>query len=304
MRLLFAGTPDAAVPALDALAAGPHEIVRVVTRPPAPQGRRRVLTPSPVEARALELGLPVLHASRLDDDATATLLADGVDLGVVVAYGGLIREPLLSGPAEGWINLHFSLLPRWRGAAPVQHALIAGDSTTGVAVFRLEAGLDTGPLLAVEEVPIGALETAGHLLGRLAAIGAGVLAGAVDALAAGTATAVPQAGEPTLAGKLTLADGRLDLTASADAVLNRYRGTTPEPGAFTEVAGSRLKVLDAAPARDAAPLAPGEVVLTDGRVLVGTADVPIELVTVQPAGRTPMPATAWLNGAARPVRLG
>ncbi len=305
MRLLFAGTPDAAVPSLDALAAGPHEIVRVVTRPPAPQGRRRVLTPSPVEARALELGLPVLHASRLDDDATATLLADRADLGVVVAYGGLIREPLLSGPAEGWINLHFSLLPRWRGAAPVQHALIAGDSTTGVAVFRLEAGLDTGPLLAVEEVPIGALETAGHLLGRLAAIGAGVLAGAVDALAAGTATG-RSAGGGADPRRQAHARGR---PARPHRVRRRRARTataaprpSPAPSPRSPAAASRCWT----PPQPVTPPRwhPGEVVLTGGRVLVGTADAPIELVTVQPAGRTPMPATAWLNGAARPVRLG
>ena len=304
MRLLFAGTPEAAVPSLDALAAGPHEIVRVITRPPAPQGRRRVLTRSPVDDRAAALGLPVVHAARLDEAATATLLADEADLGVVVAYGGLIREPLLSGPRLGWINLHFSLLPRWRGAAPVQHALIAGDTTTGVAVFRLEAGLDTGPVLAVEEVPIGALETAGHLLDRLAVIGAPLLAGAVDALATGTARSVPQQGEPTLAPKPTLEDGRLDLAGSAAAVLDRYRGVTPEPGAFTEHDGVRLKVLEAAPARDAAPLPPGAVAAVGGRVLVGTADAPVELVTVQPAGRTAMPAAAWLRGTHPPVRLG
>jgi methionyl-tRNA formyltransferase len=304
MRLLFAGTPHAAVPALDALSAGPHEIVRVITRPPAPQGRRRVLTPSPIDERAAALGLPVLHAARLDEAATATLLADEADLGVVVAYGGLIREPLLSGPRLGWINLHFSLLPRWRGAAPVQHALIAGDTTTGAAVFRLEYGLDTGPLISVEEVPIGALETAGHLLDRLAGIGAPLLAAAVDALAAGTARFVPQQGEPTLAPKLTLDDGRLDLAGPAAAVLDRYRGVTPEPGAFTEHDGARLKVLEAAPAPDAASLPPGAVAAVGGRVLVGTADAPVELVTVQPAGRTPMPAAAWLRGAHPPVRLG
>jgi methionyl-tRNA formyltransferase len=304
MRLLFAGTPDAAVPALDALVDGRHRVARVITRPPAPQGRRRVLTPSPVDARAAELGLPVLHAARLDDAATATLLGDEADLGVVVAYGGLIRDPLLSAPRLGWINLHFSLLPRWRGAAPVQHALIAGDATTGVSVFRLEAGLDTGPLLAVEEVPIEALETAGHLLGRLAAVGAPLLARTVDALADGTAAPVPQRGEATLAGKTTLEDGRLDFRAPAAAVLDRYRGVTPEPGAFTEVDGSRLKVLEAASAPDAAPLAPGTVALTGGRVLAGTGDLPVELVTVQPAGRTPMPAAAWLRGARPPVRLG
>jgi len=304
MRLLFAGTPDAAVPALDALAAGPHEIVRVVTRPDAPRGRRRVPTPSPVAAEATALGLPLLHAARLDDAATEVLVADRADLGVVVAYGGLIREPLLSAPAHGWINLHFSLLPRWRGAAPVQHALLAGDRTTGVAVFRLEAGLDTGPLLAVEEVGIEPLETAGALLDRLARIGATVLARAVDAIADGTAVPRPQEGEPTFAGKPALEDGRLDLAAPASAVLDRWRGTTPEPGAFTEVAGARLKVLELAPAADDDPLPAGAVAAVGRRVLVGTGDVPVELVTVQPAGRTAMPAAAWLRGARTPVRLG
>jgi methionyl-tRNA formyltransferase len=304
MRLLFAGTPAAAVPALDALAAGPHELVRVVTRPPAPLGRKRVLTPSPVDARATALGLPVLHAARLDAAAVETLTADAVDLGVVVAYGGLLKEPLLSAPRLGWVNLHFSLLPRWRGAAPVQHAVIAGDEETGVAVFRLEAGLDTGPVLAMERTPIGALETAGHLLERLAEQGAGVLARAVDDLAAGRAVAVPQEGDPTLAPKLVLEDGRLDWTQPARRVLDRVRGTTPEPGAFTEVAGVRLKVLEAAPARDATALPPGEVRAAGRRVLAGTGTEPVELVRVQPAGRTPMAADAWLRGTSAPVRLG
>jgi methionyl-tRNA formyltransferase len=266
MRLLFAGTPAAAVPSLDALATTDHEIVRVVTRPPAPQGRRRVLTPSPVDARATVLGLPVLHAARFGPEATEVLAADHADLGVVVAYGALLREPLLSAPRLGWINLHFSLLPRWRGAAPVQRAIIAGDTVTGASVFQLEAGLDTGPLLAVREVPIGALETAGHLLDRLAGIGAGVLRGVVDDLAAGTATSTPQRGEPTLAPKLTLEDGRLDWTEPADRVFARIRGCTPEPGAFTELDGLRIKVLEAAAARDGA-VPPGEVRLESRRVL-------------------------------------
>jgi methionyl-tRNA formyltransferase len=303
MRLLFAGTPAAAVPSLDALAAGPHEIVRVVTRPPAPLGRRRTLTPSIVEARATELGLRVLHAARLDEEATAVLTADQADLGVIVAYGGLLREPLLSAPRLGWINLHFSLLPRWRGAAPVQRAILAGDTVTGVGVFQLETGLDTGPLYATREVPIGPLETAGQLLPRLADIGADVLVGVVDALDAGTATGVPQRGEPTLAPKVTLVDGRLDWTEPADRVLARIRGCTPEPGAFGETAAGRVKVLEAVPAGDAEPLEPGEVRAVGGRVLAGTADSPLELRAVQPAGRTAMPADAWLRGAHGPVRF-
>jgi methionyl-tRNA formyltransferase len=304
MRLIFAGTPEAAVPSLEALAASAHEIVSVVTRPPAPIGRKRVLTPSPVEATAVELGLPVLRASRLGVDETAALIALGADLAVIVAYGGLVREPLLSAPRLGWVNLHFSLLPRWRGAAPVQRAIIAGDETTGVEVFRLEAGLDTGPVLASEPVAIGALETAGHLLARLAPVGARVLAATVDRLADGTAAAVAQEGEPTLAPKLVLEDGRLDWSGPATRVFARIRGCTPEPGAWTTVGGRRLKVLEAAPARDAAPLGAGAVVRAGGAVLVGCGEGVLELVQVQPEGRGPMPADAWLRGAGAGVVLG
>ncbi|MGT2426961.1 methionyl-tRNA formyltransferase [Amnibacterium kyonggiense] len=303
MRIIFAGTPDAAVPSLEALAASTHEVVRVVTRPPAPLGRKRVLTPSPVEARAVELGLPVLRASRLREDETAELVALDADLAVVVAYGGLVREPLLSAPRLGWVNLHFSLLPRWRGAAPVQRAIIAGDRETGVEVFRLEAGLDTGPVVASERVAIGALETAGHLLARLAPIGARVLADAVDRLADGTAVAVPQTGEPTLAPKLVLADGRLDWTESAERVLARARGVTPEPGAWTTAGDRRVKVLEAAPARDARGGGPGAVTVQGGRVLVGCGDGALELLRVQPEGRAAMPADAWLRGAGADVVL-
>ena len=303
MRLIFAGTPEAAVPSLEALAASPHEVVSVVTRPPAPLGRKRVLTPSPVEAKAVELGLPVLRATRLRADETAALTALGADLAVIVAYGGLVAEPLLSAPRLGWVNLHFSLLPRWRGAAPVQRAVIAGDETTGVEVFQLEAGLDTGPVLASEPVAIGALETAGHLLARLAPIGAGVLAATVDRLADGTAIAVPQEGEPTLAPKLVLADGRLDWTEPAARVFSRIRGCTPEPGAWTTVAERRLKVLEAAPARDAAALDAGAVARAGSRVLVGCGEGALELVQVQPEGRGAMPADAWLRGAGAEVVL-
>lgn len=303
MRLIFAGTPEAAVPSLEALAASEHEIVRVVTRPPAPLGRKRVLTPSPVDARAAELGLPVLRASRLGQVETDELAALDADLAVIVAYGGLVKEPLLSAPRLGWVNLHFSLLPRWRGAAPVQRALIAGETTTGVDVFQLEAGLDTGPLLASEPVAIGALENAGHLLTRLAGIGARVLAGTVDRLAEGTAVAHRQEGEPTLAPKLTIADGRLDWSEPADRVFARIRGCTPEPGAWTTVGERRLKVLEAAPARDAPGLAPGSVSTAGGRVLVGCGDGALELVRVQPEGRGAMPADAWLRGAGTDVVL-
>lgn len=295
MRIVFAGTPEPALPSLRRLAESDHEIVGVVTRRDAPLGRKRVLTPSPVAALAAELGLPVLKTDRLDAAATETITSWGAELGVIVAYGGLVREPLLSAPAHGWINLHFSLLPAWRGAAPVQHALIAGDRVSGVSVFQLVPELDAGDVFAQTRHPVERGATAGEVLLDLADLGAATLSAVVDAIAAGTAAAVPQSGEPSLAPKLTLADGLLDLDRPADVVLDRFRGTTPEPGAHTTVAGQRLKVLAARRGPDAA-LAPREIRLVGKEVLVGTADGTIALRTVQPAGRGAMPAADWWRG--------
>ncbi|MBN9177269.1 MAG: methionyl-tRNA formyltransferase [Microbacterium sp.] len=295
MRIVFAGTPAPAVPSLRALAASSHELVGVVTRTDAPLGRKRVLTPSPVAQAAAELGLPVIKTDRLDAAATESIAALGADLGVIVAYGGLVREPLLSTPAHGWINLHFSLLPRWRGAAPVQRALIAGDRTTGAAVFQLVPELDAGDVYAQLRYDVPRGDTAGDVLAALAERGAPLVTGVVDGIAAGTARAVPQEGEPTLAPKLTLADGALDLQASADAVVDRYRGTTPEPGAHLVVDGQRLKVLAALRGPDES-LAPGEFALVGKDVLVGTGEGTLLLKTVQPAGKGPMPATDWWRG--------
>ncbi len=283
------------MPSLRALLAGPHEVVTVVTREDAPVGRKKVMTQTPVAVEATAAGIPLVMANRLGP-VTDELIALGADLGVIVAYGGLIREPLLSGPRLGWINLHFSLLPRWRGAAPVQRAIMAGDDETGAAVFQLVGELDAGAVYATLRQPIGAHQTSGQLLESLAVSGARVLTGVIDGLAAGTATSVDQSGEVTLAPKLTLADGRLEWRASADEVDYRLRGTTPEPGAFTELDGERLKVLDALVAHDTPRLAAGQIELRAGRVLVGTASDPIELVTVLPAGKRAMPAVDWWRG--------
>ncbi|MDF2578995.1 MAG: methionyl-tRNA formyltransferase [Microbacterium sp.] len=295
MRIVFAGTPEPALPSLRRLAASPHEIVGVVTRRDAPLGRKRVLTPSPVAALAAELGLPVVKTDRLDSDATQTITSWGADLGVIVAYGGLVREPLLSTPRHGWINLHFSLLPDWRGAAPVQHALIAGDRVSGVSVFQLVPELDAGDVFAQSRHAVGRGATAGDLLSELAGLGADTLSDVVDGIADGTARALPQTGEPTFAPKLTLADGVLDFELPAETVLDRFRGTTPEPGAHTTVAGQRLKVLAARRGTEAA-LAPREIRLVGKEVLVGTADGTVALLTVQPAGRGAMPAPDWWRG--------
>jgi len=296
LRLVFAGSPAAAVPSLRALVASGHQVVAVVTREDSPQGRRGVLTPTPVADVAIELGIPVIKANRLAGTATDEITALAADLGVIVAYGGLVREPLLSAPAHGWINLHFSLLPRWRGAAPVQRALIAGDETTGAAVFQLVPELDAGDVLGVISQPIGALETAGHLLDTLSHSGADLLARVVDDIADGTATAHPQVGPVTLAPKLSLADGNLRFDTDAVTVTNLIRGVTPEPGAFTTLDGARLKILEARIARDAPRLAPGHLAQEGKLILIGTLTDPVELVTVHPAGRKAMNAGDWWRG--------
>lgn len=296
MRIVFAGTPEAAVPSLSALHAAGHEIAAVVTRPDAPLGRKRVLTPSPVAARAAELGLPVLKTARLDEEATRRLDALGAELGVVVAYGGLVREPLLRAPVHGWINLHFSLLPAWRGAAPVQRALMAGQEETGISVFRLEEGLDTGPVHRMRRVPIAPQETAGELLERLAREGVAELLAAVEDVAAGREPQ-PQTGTPSHAAKLASADGEIDWRRPAREVSARIRGTSPEPGAVAHLGQERVKVLRIRPARPQDPVLPaGRLRIEDGRLLVGTADAPLELERVQPGGRRAMGGMDWARG--------
>jgi len=296
MRLVFAGTPEPAVPSLRRLASA-HDVLTVITRQDAPLGRKRVLTPSPVAAAAEELGLPVIRADRLDATVTADIAALEPDLGVIVAYGGLVREPLLSTPKRGWINLHFSLLPRWRGAAPVQHALIAGDARTGASVFQLVPELDAGDVFGELAVDVPADATAGSLLSALAVDGAALLADVVDAIAEGSAVSYPQRGETTYAAKLGDEDGRVRWDEPAPAVLGRIRGVTPEPGAHTTLGGARLKVLAVAPAPTDAPrLAPGALALHGGTVIAGTASTPIALDTVQPAGKGAMRAADWWRG--------
>jgi methionyl-tRNA formyltransferase len=306
MRIVFAGSPAAAVPSLEALAAR-HEIAAVVTRAASPQGRKRVLTPTPVAAAAEVLDLPVIEANRLDEAATARIAALEAELAVVVAYGGLVREPLLSLPPHGWINLHFSLLPDYRGAAPVQRALIDGHGDTGVSVFRLVPELDAGPVVRMREAEIPEGATAGMLLAHLAEVGAGELVEAVDAIADGTAVFEEQTGAPTFAPKLTLADGALDFTQTAPSLLARFRGVTPEPGAHAmletaEGEGERVKLL--ALARSGAePLAPGEVALAGRTAVVGTGSTPLELIEVQPAGKRPMAGADWLRGRGGTARF-
>lgn len=300
--IIFAGSPAAAVPSLQALAESRHDVAAVLTREDSPQGRRRELTPTAVAASATQLGLPIIRANRLAGAATEAVTALRPDLGVIVAYGGFVREPLLTVPRLGWINLHFSLLPRWRGAAPVQRAIIAGDEVSGASVFQLVPELDAGDVFGQFTQAIGAHETAGHLLESLSVGGAELLLRVVNSLADGVARAEPQFGDVTLAPKLDLPDARLDFAQHASTVLNRLRGVTPEPGAFTRVDEVRVKVLEAVIVRDEPRLAAGLLELRDGRILVGTSSDPIELVSVQPAGKKPMKAADWWRG--RPADAG
>ncbi|MCU1519498.1 MAG: methionyl-tRNA formyltransferase [Pseudarthrobacter sp.] len=298
MRVLFAGTPAVAVPSLDALVQAGFDVVAVLTRPDAPVGRKRVLTPSPVAERAAALGIDVIHAAKVDADVTAKIAAVNPDVAAIVAYGGLIPPAALDVPRHGWINLHFSLLPAWRGAAPVQRSVMAGDDVTGAVTFQLEAGLDTGPVFGTLTEGVGPEDTAGQLLERLSHSGAVLLAQTLSAVEAGQAAPQPQQGEVSLAPKLTLDDGRIDWRTPALAIGRRARGVTPEPGAWTTLDGQRVKLEPVRLRPDAADLAPGALALSGKTVLVGTGSHAVELTRVQPSGKKMMAAADWARGMA------
>ncbi len=298
MRVLFAGTPAVALPSLEALRAAGHEIVAVLTRPDAPLGRKRILTPSPVAARATELGLPVIKANKIDAEIAAAIAATDPAVAAIVAYGALIPESALQIPAHGWINLHFSLLPAWRGAAPVQHALINGDEVTGASTFLLEKGLDTGPVFGTMTETIQATDTSAVLLERLSHSGAILLAQTIEGLAAGALSGVPQQGDISLAPKLTLEDGHVQWDNPALAISRRIRGVTMEPGAWTTLGGQRFKLGPVLLRADITDLAPARLRMDGTSVLVGTGSHAIELVNVQAAGKKLMKATDWARGLA------
>lgn len=299
MRVVFAGTPQVALPSLDAILASSHEVVAVVTRPDAPAGRGRRVAASPVKARALDHGLPVLTPRTPRDPDFLTALADlAPDVCPVVAYGALVPEAALAVPSHGWVNLHFSLLPAWRGAAPVQRAVMAGDEVTGATTFRLEAGLDTGPVYGSMTELVRPRDTAGDLLERLSVAGADLLVATLDGIAAGRLAPVPQSGDGvSLAPKVTVADAEVRWDRPALAVDRLVRGCTPAPGAWTVLGGERLGLGPVLSAPDAEPLPPGELLVTRRNVLVGTATVPVVLGEVRAPGRKPMPADAWARGA-------
>jgi methionyl-tRNA formyltransferase len=298
VRVLFAGTPAVAVPSLNALVEAGFEVVAVLTRPDAPIGRKRVLTPSPVAARAAELGIEVIHAARVGADATARISAVNPDVAAIVAYGGLVPPAALAIPRHGWVNLHFSLLPAWRGAAPVQRSVMAGDDVTGAVTFQLEEGLDTGPVFGTLTETVGPEDTAGVLLERLSHSGAVLLAQTLSAIEAGKASPRPQTGEVSLAPKLTLEDGHLNWGHPALAIGRQSRGVTPEPGAWTLLNGQRVKLEPVRLRPDVSGLAPGSVAVQGKSVLVGTGSHAVELTRIQPAGKKMMSAADWARGLA------
>ncbi|ROS30662.1 methionyl-tRNA formyltransferase [Cellulomonas sp. PhB150] len=298
MRLLFAGTPTAAVPSLEALLASRHEVVAVLTRPDARTGRGRTLSPSPIKARALEAGIEVLTPATLRDDETvAQIAALAVDAAPVVAYGALVPPALLDVPTHGWVNLHFSVLPAWRGAAPVQRAILAGDEVSGATTFRIEKGLDTGPVFGTLTETIRPRDTSGDLLGRLSEVGAGLLVRTLDALEDGILSPVEQPTDGVShAPKLEVEDARVRWEHPAYAVDRRIRACTPAPGAWTTLPdGTRLGLGPVALTQETLPV--GTIQVGRKEILVGTATQAVRLGQVTPAGKRAMDAADWARGA-------
>ncbi|GAA3862297.1 methionyl-tRNA formyltransferase [Streptomyces lacrimifluminis] len=299
MRLVFAGTPEVAVPALDALiGSGRHEVVAVVTRPDAPAGRGRRLVASPVAQRAEEAGIEVLKPVRPRDEAFLARLSEiGPDCCPVVAYGALLPRVALDIPAHGWVNLHFSLLPAWRGAAPVQHSIMGGDEITGASTFLIEEGLDSGPVYGTVTETIRPTDTSGDLLTRLAFAGSGLLAATMDGIEDGTLKAVPQPVDGiTLAPKITVEDAHVDWSVPALRADRIVRGCTPAPGAWTVFRGERLKLIQVTPVPEHTDLAPGVLLVGKNNVYVGTGSHAVELLWVQAQGKKPMRAADWARG--------
>jgi methionyl-tRNA formyltransferase len=298
MRLVFAGTPDVALPPLDAIEASRHQLVAVVTRPDAPAGRGRHVVRSPVGAWADERGIEVLTPARpREPEFLARLAQLAPDCVPVVAYGALVPPAALEIPRYGWVNLHFSLLPAWRGAAPVQHAVLHGDEVTGASVFQLEAGMDTGPVFGTLTEPVRPADTSGDLLERLAPAGARLLVEVLDGIEAGTLDAVPQPADGvTMAPKITAVDAEVRWAQPAFAVDRRIRACTPAPGAWSTFRGERVKLGPVTLAGGANGLRPGEIAVGRSGVLVGTGTGAVALGEVRAAGKKPMPGDAWARG--------
>lgn len=296
MRLVLAGTPSVAIPSFEALLASDHEVTAVVTRPDAARSRSKRLVPSEVGQWAADHGIPALKPMHpRDPEFVAALTELAPDACPVVAYGALVPQHVLDIPRYGWVNLHFSLLPRWRGAAPVQRAIMAGDGVTGATTFRLVRELDAGPVYGTTEMALTGTETAGEVLEALAHTGARLLLDTIDALATTEPAEQDDEAAVTLAPKITVEEARIDWTRQADEIDRLVRGCSPEPMAWTTIGDERFKVALGRPT-DEAGLAPGEVRVEKRRVLVGTGTTALELVRVQPQGKKEMAGADWGRG--------
>ena len=301
LRLVFMGTPDFAVPSLRALADAGHEVVCVYSQPPRPAGRGQQVQKSPVHRFAEERGIPVRTPKSLRNAEAQAEFADlKADAAVVAAYGLILPQPVLDAPRLGCLNVHGSLLPRWRGAAPIQRSILAGDAETGITIMQMDIGLDTGAMLLKDAVPITAETTASSLHDALADMGARLIVQALDGIAEGRLTAEPQPEEGvTYAAKLTREDGRLDWTRDAAFVERQVRALTPWPGCWFDIKGERIKVLKAEPAPDARKAAPGT--LLDDRLTIACTGGAVRLTLVQRPGKAPVDGAAFLRGFALPV---
>ncbi|EPX76970.1 methionyl-tRNA formyltransferase [Litoreibacter arenae] len=301
MKVVFMGTPDFSVPVLDALVEAGHEIAAVYSQPPRPAGRGKKDRPSPVHARAEALGLPVRHPVSLKGaEEQAAFAALNADIAVVVAYGLILPQAILDAPKHGCLNIHASLLPRWRGAAPIHRAIMAGDAETGICIMQMEAGLDTGPVLLREATPIGKAETTGELHDRLSTMGARMIVDALDRLPTLTPEPQPDDGV-TYATKIDKAEARIDWTRPASEITRQINGLSPFPGAWCEAAGERLKLLRAEPAN--VDLTPGQVQHTQDALLVGTGDGAVSILTLQRAGKKAADAKTVTQGWTPPDRF-
>ncbi|MEO3416765.1 methionyl-tRNA formyltransferase [Roseovarius sp. CAU 1744] len=301
MRIVFMGSPEFSVPALDALVGAGHEIACVYCQPPRPAGRGKNDRPTPVETRAWELGLPVRHPVTLKDPYEQQAFAAlNADLAVVVAYGLILPQPVLDAPALGCLNIHASLLPRWRGAAPIHRAIMAGDTETGICIMQMEAGLDTGPVLLRKAVTIGQTETTGELHDRLSALGAEAIVDALSRLDRLTPEPQPEAGV-SYAAKIDKSEARIDWSRPSDQIVRQINGLSPFPGAWAMAGGERLKFLRASVAK--ADAAPGEIQATDRTLYVGTGDGAIAVTSLQREGRKAADTAEVMRGWSPPACL-
>ena len=303
--LIFAGTPVNAAATLEHLVQHGFEISLVITRPDAPFGRKRVPTPSPVAETASKLGLELYKTNKIDDAAISRIIESGCSTAVVVAYGALLKAPALDALSNGWFNLHYSLLPKWRGAAPVQHAILAGDKTTGVTLFKIDEGLDTGPIVASVPTQIQPGETSARLLSRLTGLGCTLLSQELPGVLLGSYSLTPQAPDENLASapKLGRELARVDWSRGALEIERKVLAMNPEPGAWATLNGETFKIHDAREIAGTESQAVGTVSVAGGRVLVSTSAGVLELLEVQPSGKQSMPAKDWARGVSLPLRF-